>query len=128
MAQQEYNPANEVSALLSDFNIRLRDVEEKQNLIKERALLIGENLISLRTETDLEIASIKNNLTELNQELKKIRLTLSRVLDKQEEFAKKSQLDILKNQFKMFEPLQLARMSDVEELIKEQFKNNNIKN
>lgn len=128
MAQQESNQQNEISNLLTDFNIRLRDVEEKQSLIKERALLIGENLISIKTETEKNIGELKNNISEINQEIKKMKLTISRIIDKQEEFAKKSQLEILINQFKMFEPLELVRVSDVREIIKEELKNNNIKN
>ena len=34
-----------ITPILSEFNTKLRDIEEKQKLSKERVLLIGQNLV-----------------------------------------------------------------------------------
>ena len=54
--QMQQDPIN---ALLSEFSTRLNEVEEKQRLIKDRALLIGKNLISTKEEDDKEFSNIK---------------------------------------------------------------------
>ena len=43
---EQIQPQDPINALLSEFGTRLNEVEEKQRLIKDRILLIGENLIS----------------------------------------------------------------------------------
>ena len=46
----EYQSQDPVSALLSEFGTRLNEIEEKQRIIKDRILLIGENLISTKED------------------------------------------------------------------------------
>lgn len=102
---------------MTDINVKLRDIEEKQNLIKDRLLLIGENLISEKQETEVNVSELKVQVKSLEQEIKKIKLTIQRLIESQENFARKSELQILERQFKMFQPLEFARISDVKELI-----------
>ena len=40
----------------SDASIRTRDLEEKQRILKDRILLIGQNLIETKEETQEKIA------------------------------------------------------------------------
>jgi predicted nuclease with TOPRIM domain len=101
----------------TDLNVKLRDIEEKQNLIKDRILLIGENLISEKQETEEELHKLKLEMKNIQEEVKKIKLAIQRLAESQENFARKSQVDILERQFKMFQPLELARIQDVKDLI-----------
>ena len=75
--------------LLSEFNTKLRDIEEKQRLLKERVLLIGQNLIEIKEETDKEITTLKINTEEIKQDLKKIKYTLIRLTEEVEKWIKK---------------------------------------
>ena len=54
MAEQQANN-EQMQFLLSDFNTRLRDVDERNKLIRERVLLLGENLISSRQDVENEL-------------------------------------------------------------------------
>lgn len=120
MADQQSNfDAN----LLSDINVKLRDIEEKQNLIKDRVLLIGENLIFEKEENSKEIQELKTKNFQVEEDIKKIKLSIARVLDDSDNFVRKTEFQILQRQFEMFQPLELARMSDVKALIKEALKN-----
>ena len=109
--------------LLSDINVKLRDIEEKQNLIKDRVLLIGENLISEKEENSKEILELKTKNFHIEEDIKKIKLAIERVLEDSDNFVRKTEFQILQRQFEMFQPLELARMSDVKALIKEALKN-----
>jgi len=115
----EEQPQEQTNYFVADTNIKLRDLEEKQNLIRDRILLIGENLISEKQETNEELVEIKNKLKTLEQETNKIKLVIQRIGETQNDFARKSEVEILQRQFKMFQPLEFARMSDVKEMIKE---------
>ena len=48
---QEQIPETGTTELLSEFNTKLRDIEERQRLIKDRVLLIGENLVEGKEES-----------------------------------------------------------------------------
>jgi hypothetical protein len=115
MAQeQQYNPND---ALLNDIGVKLRDIEEKQNIVKDRVLLIGENLISEKEESDERIIGIKTDIQKLNDEIKRIKLAIERIMDDTNNFVRKNEFEILQRQFQMFQPLELARISDVEDMI-----------
>jgi len=105
MARQENPETTAVTSLLSDFNTKLRDIEEKQKLVKERVLLIGENLVSGREESIKEIAELKIRTENLEKEMQRIKETLSSLIEEIHNLARKSELEILQRQFKMFEPL-----------------------
>ena len=116
MAEQQ---PDYTSALLADFNTKLRDIEEKQKLLKDRVLLIGENLVESREEIEKDLTMLKVSMEQSKQDILKIRDTLQRILEDLETKARKAEVDILKRQFQMFEPLKFARVEDVEKMIKE---------
>ncbi len=100
----------------------LNEIQEKQRLLRDRILLIGENLISTKEDYEKEFIEIKNNQKEIEQELKQIKQQNQKIIFTLQNLAKKSEVEILKNQFKMFEPLEFARIKDVKELIKKEMK------
>ncbi len=104
---QAQDPATEtpINSLLSDFNTKLRDIEERQKLIKDRVLLIGENLVDGRGETTKEISELKVKTENLEKEMERLKDTISSLIEETQNLARKSELEILQRQFKMFEPL-----------------------
>jgi hypothetical protein len=102
MPEQSPSP---IAGLLSEFSTRLRDIEERQRLIKDRTLLIGENLVSVKGETIREISKLKIKTDNLEKELERMKEALSSLISESKNFARKSELEILQRQFKMFQPL-----------------------
>jgi len=123
MADQQQNYSGEQ---FSDIAVKLRDLEEKQSIIKERILMIGENLVSEKDQTEQEFNDLKSRISNLEEEIRKLKITIRMMLDNLDNFVRKNEFDILKKQFEMFQPLELARMVDVEEMIKKATKNKNI--
>lgn len=106
--QGQQNPIiqeSPITALLSDFNTKLRDIEERQRLIKDRVLLVGENLVNEKEETLIEISELKNKTESLGKEMERIKDTMASLIEETRGFARKSELEILQRQFKMFQPL-----------------------
>lgn len=118
--QEEY--ANPSDALLADINVKLRDIEEKQSLIKDRVLLIGENLISEKEGMDSEIQELKSKILAISEDIRKIKLAIERVMEDSTNYVRRTEFGILQRQFKMFQPLEMARISDVEEMIEKAIK------
>lgn len=100
--------------------IRLNEIEEKQRLLKDRTLLIGENLISTKEKQEKENSEIKQELSSIKQEVKELKNLNKRLVYEIENLARKSEVEILQKQFKMFEPLEIARIKDIKEIIKKE--------
>ncbi|MCH7567863.1 MAG: hypothetical protein IIA87_00405 [Nanoarchaeota archaeon] len=88
----------------SDPNTRLRDIEEKQRLLKDRTLLIGQNLVEERESTFREMQEMKKEILKLKEENIKMKEFIQRMSEQISEFARKEELMILQRQFDMFKP------------------------
>jgi len=115
MPEEETYDATE--GYVTDFNVKLRDIEEKQNLLKERVILLGENLIDEKEDVEDEVSKMRADMASLENEVSKIKLAIERLIESQNNFARKREVEILQRQFEMFQPLELARMSDVRDMI-----------
>ncbi|MAG02540.1 hypothetical protein CMI42_04325 [Candidatus Pacearchaeota archaeon] len=115
MAQEQ--TTDPINSLLAEFGTRLNEVEEKQRLLRDRALLIGENLISTKEENNNENQELRNKVNTLETEIKDLKKLMKRVINELENFVRKEEFEILKKQFDMFQPLKLARVKDVEDMI-----------
>jgi len=94
----------EQTQYFSDINTRLRDVEEKQRLLKDRTLLIGQNLIDEKGSTFEEIQEMKKSLLVLKEENLRMKAFIQRMADQMAELARKEEFMILQRQFDMFKP------------------------
>jgi len=108
---QEYSfPATSTA---SGINIRLRDLEEKQRLTKERLLLIGQNLIEMREKIEIELGELKKDLDILKSDIRRIKGIIQTLSEETSKLARKEEVAILARQFKMFEPLKTAQIKAV---------------
>jgi hypothetical protein len=120
MAPQQSPQTDPINAIISEFGIRMNELEEKQRLLKDRVLLIGNNLISTKEEYDKQLLDIKKQLKNIELDIKSIKQLNERIINELQNFARKPELEVLKKQFKLFEPLEFARMTDVRQIIKEE--------
>ncbi len=116
---------SQVKFLLSDFNTRLKDTDERNKLIRERVLMLGKNLISSRKESEDEVKIIKQENIQIKQDLEKLKRISNSLLTEFNKFAKREELTLIERMLKDFQPLEFMRKKDVEELISKEI--NNIK-
>jgi hypothetical protein len=102
-----------------DPNLKLKDLEEKQNIIKDRLLLIGQNLIETKESTNEKIVDMKKDIEMMKNELERIKDFIETISGELGKFAKKEDLEILSKQAKMFQPLEFVRKSDLVKLRRE---------
>ncbi len=96
--------------------INLMDLEERQRIVKDRLILIGQNLIDFKEKNEEEILEIKKDLEFLKRNVEKIKDFIETISSEFQKFAKKEDLEILKKQAKMFQPLEFATKADLEKL------------
>ena len=104
-----HNMADEQPAysqqIFSEINAKLGDLEEKQQLTKERVLMLGKNLVEYKEENRKERIEIKKELEQIKDNLKRIKAFLELMSGEFSKFAKKEDLEILSKQAKMFQPI-----------------------
>jgi septal ring factor EnvC (AmiA/AmiB activator) len=83
----------------SDIATKVRDIEERQNLLKERTLLIGKGLLDEKERNSKEIQEIKKSLVKLQDETSRIKDLLTSIMEKMDTFARKEELAIIQRQF-----------------------------
>jgi len=105
---QEEDGFNSYGNNFSGQGIKLTDIEARQRLLKERMLLIGENLVDIKEELGSDITELKKSVAELKEDIQRIKLIAERLIRERNNYARKSEVDVLKKQAQMFQPLELA--------------------
>ena len=111
-----------ITPLVSEFNSRIADIEEKQRLLKDRMILIGKNIVELREQTSKDIVELKVRLDNIERTLEKLKNGFLRMGEEMEKKARKSELEIIEKQLKMFQPLNFIRVEDLDKIIDKKLK------
>ncbi len=118
----EQTQQDPISALLTEFGTRLNEVEEKQRLVRDRALLIGENLISTKENFEKQNFEVKKQINIINSDIKILKQLTQRIINEIPNLARRSELEILEHQSQIFQPLEFARIKDIQEIVKKELK------
>lgn len=98
------------------FSGSFRDLEERQRNLKDRLILVGQNLIEFKEKTEEEILGLKKDLEILKNSVNKIHDFIESISGELGRFAKKEDLEILAKQAKMFQPTEFVKKSELEKL------------
>ena len=109
---EETNPYP--NQMLGDINGRIRNLEEKQRILKDRLILIGENLIESREKANEKILELKKDIEILKQNMERMISFLESASAEFSKFARKEDLEILSKQAKMFQPTEFITKQDLE--------------
>ena len=104
---------------VSDVNSRMRDLEDKTRLLRDRVVLIGQNLIESKESLDSSIKEIKSNIEAMKKDIEKMKEKMQIILEDMDSFSRREEVALIRKQFKMFEPLEFARIQDVERIVEE---------
>jgi len=113
----EEQQTDQISFLLSDFNARLRDTEEKNKVMKERTLILGNNLISIKDNLDLNLGNIKKDLNQTKKDIEKMKGLLDNIITEMNKLVRKEEVVLVERMLKDFQPLEFLRTKDSEEMI-----------
>jgi hypothetical protein len=113
---------NQFNSQASYSGVGIRDLEEKQRIMKDRILLIGKNLIEIREKNNKDILGIKKELEIIKKDVKRMTDFLKTASAEFSRFARKDELEILVKQAKMFQPLELVTKKDVQKIVQEEIK------
>lgn len=111
MAEEDYE-----NQYFTETSTKVRDLEEKQRIIKDRILLIGQNLIEVKEEMHNVFLSMKKDIEIMKRDIERLKSFFETASGEFSKFAKKDELEVLSKQAKMFQPLELVTKKDLEKL------------
>ncbi len=111
MVEEEYE-----NQYFTEISTKIRDLEDKQRIIKDRVLLIGQNLIEMKEEVHSVFLSIKKEIEILKRDTERLKSFFESASSEFSKFAKKEEVEILSKQAKMFQPLEFVTKADLEKL------------
>jgi hypothetical protein len=82
-------------------------------MLRDRLLLIGQNLIEMKEKTSFDILEIKKDLEVIKKNMERLVSFLETASSEFSKFARKEDLEILAKQAKMFQPLEFIRKKDL---------------
>jgi hypothetical protein len=100
MDDSQYQDPNQ--QFFTDIGARIRDLEEKQRLIKDRVVLLGNSFVEERNKNFTEISEMKKTLLLMKEEHERMKEFLQRITEQLETVARKEELMILQRQFDLF--------------------------
>ncbi|MBS3085362.1 hypothetical protein J4225_01625 [Candidatus Pacearchaeota archaeon] len=107
-----------VGQAMGEFNVKMRDLEDRQRIMRDRLLLIGKNLLEFKEKTSEDVLGIKKELEKLKQDMQRLTSFLETASTEFSKFARKEDLAVLIKQAKMFQPLEFVRKKDLNDIIK----------
>ena len=82
---------------------KMRELEEKQKILKSRILLIGQNLVEIKEKNQEDLLEIKKHIEILKEGMERVKSFLEMASKEFSKFARKEDVDILKKQARMFQ-------------------------
>jgi len=86
------------NSAFSDVNTRLRDLEEKNRLVKDRVLIMGKNLVEERETSFSILQELKSEVLKLKEENNRIKEALSNITEHLNRTARKEDFEIIQRQ------------------------------
>lgn len=99
-----------------EMNTKIRDLEERYRMLRDRLLLLGQNLIEIKEKTSGDIFEMKKDLEIIKRNIERLISFFETASAEFSKFARKEDLEILSKQAKMFQPLEFVRKKDLKKL------------
>lgn len=106
-----------------DLNMRIRILEEKQNLIRERILVINQNMVEEYKNLVMEIKTINSDIIELKEEISNMNDMTRHIIKDMEKFARIDSVKVLEKYIKIWDPMKFTTEEDVISIIKSYLSN-----
>ncbi len=114
--QEQYSEINEVGG-------RIRILENKYSLARERIFLVNQNMIDSHKKLMVDIDSINKDIKDIKNELYVIKDSIRSLVKEFDNFAKKEDLKVLEKYINMLNPFKFVTEEQVIQIIKKNVKN-----
>ena len=85
-----------------DLNVRIRDLEEKNRLLRDRVLLLGQSVVEERDKSFKDIQEMKSSGIKMKEDINRLKELMQRMAEQIAQTARKEELMILQRQMDLF--------------------------
>ena len=118
----EISSANSAAALFADFATKVKDLDEKHEILKEKMLLLSQSFIKQEDRVSKEISFLRDDIREIMIELEKIKEGVQHIIKEADGFARKEEIQTIERYVKIWDPLKMVNEDDVKRMIEEAIK------
>ncbi|MBT4630999.1 hypothetical protein HOC06_02140 [Candidatus Woesearchaeota archaeon] len=111
----------------NELNTRIRILEGKYNLTRERMLVINQNMLDHYKKVSSDTKILREEITEIKDSINLLKDTMKSIVKELQLLARKEELKVLEKYINMWNPLNFVTKEEVEELIKKRSKNDKSK-
>ena len=113
---------SEISSLLGDFNTKIKDIEERHDMLKERLLLLSQSFLKNEERMGKEFAILREEFSEMRMDLDRLKENVQSLIRDSSDFVRRDELKVLERYMKMWEPLKFMKEDEVKKMINDKMK------
>ncbi len=106
----------------ADPEEKLRFLESRYSLMRDRMLIINQNMIDQYKKLNSEVKLINDDLKEIKRDLNDLKELNRHVISELQTFARKDNLKVLEKYINFWNPLNFVTEDEVKKLIEENLK------
>jgi len=112
----------DATSVLTEFSTRIRDLEDRHNMLKEKALLLGQSFLKQEEELRKDLAMMRDEMKEMRLDMDRAKEAITHIIQESENFARREELRSLDKYIKIWEPLKFVKAQEVQRMIDEALK------
>jgi len=113
----------DANAVLSNFSTKIKDLEERQTLLKEKSLLLGQSFLKQEEDMTKDMSEVKDEVKELRLDIERLKEGVQHLSQESENFSRREELRRVEKYMKIWEPLKFVKVDEVKKLINEALEN-----
>ncbi len=101
-----------------DIISRLRTLESRQDDLREKLLVINQNMIESYRTLIIETKTLSTELKDIKKTVQELQDALKKIVSELDEFAKKDNIKILEKYINFFNPMNFVTQDELSSLLK----------
>jgi|SRR3989338_217598 len=100
-----------------DMSMRMRTLEGKYNMLRDRVLLINTNMIAEYKKLLSENQALERDVARLKEDVFHLREGMKHLLEEMEQFARKGDVKVLEKYINLWNPMKFVTEHEVKKII-----------
>lgn len=119
MAEEVQEQAG-LQEFLIDMNSRVRDLEGKYNMLRDRVLIINQNMVEEYKKTLNELRVVNSDIKDIKKEMFQIKEALRHLVQEIDFFARKEDVKLLEKYINLWNPMNFTTEKEVIKIVQDE--------
>ncbi len=115
MVQQRLQQSGE--DVLLELASRVRSIEGQYNMLRDRTLLVNQNLVTSHKKVRGELQSLSEDISQLKHDIFAIKETMRHLVGELQQFARTEDVKVLEKYINLWNPMRFVTEDDVKKMM-----------